>query len=246
MYMPNDNCQLTLVGENEEEYVVKYISSCSALSGGLRGFSIAHGLVERDTVIFHLVEAAKFKTSEESKLADLQPPRKDLENCSAEDSLEVLEGINGIKFEDIITDQSKFTVIVNGLNIDSQLPDDTRLKYCKFYCSENGFLHNKLIEGMNRKLVAGMISGTVDIADAIEVSKFRLSIHEFDSINAHLGAFELMGMEVAFLREQLQQAVVGTTKESKVMEKHLELMTIETKHFHEEDMDDDFMKTWMY
>ncbi|KAK9136024.1 hypothetical protein Syun_015354 [Stephania yunnanensis] len=332
MYMPKEDCQITLVDDNEEQYVTNYIFSSHGLSGGWKGFSVAHGLVEGDTLIFHLVEAAKFKVTiirgnaldnakpltplkkinsrkhtntvkrrgrppKMRKLAAFQLPPKDLENCSAVDTSEVLEGIklfrNPIKFENIITDQSNSSLIVNGMNLDSELSDDMRLKYHRLCCSQNACLHEKLIEGMNCKLVAGIISETVDIADAIETGNRRFSSNELDSLNKRLRAFEQMGMEVAFLRHQLRQAVVGTFKESKLMAKHSDLgqqkmadyesgkkgnsmkhekfsglgvvgtengfrfrdrgtlacrepVAVESKHFHEDSMDDDFMKTWMY
>ncbi|KAK9136023.1 hypothetical protein Syun_015353 [Stephania yunnanensis] len=257
MYLPNKDCEIILVDENDEEYVTKYIVSRYGLSGGWRRFSIVHKLVEGDTLIFHLVEAAKLKvtirraydldhvelltqlkeidsrkhikTGKRSegrrlrmrKLAAFLPPLKDLEKFTAVDTSEVLEGIklcqNAIKFEDIIRGRASFSVIVDGLNIDSELSDDTLLKYYKLCSSQQLFLHEKLMKGMNYKLVAGIISETVDIADAVEARNRRLSSEEFDSLNTRLEAFEKMGMKVAFLRNQLNQAVVGTTKESKVM-----------------------------
>ncbi|KAK9109171.1 hypothetical protein Sjap_017231 [Stephania japonica] len=263
MYLPNKDCEITLVDENDEEYVTKYIVSRYGLSGGWRRFSITHGLVEGDTLSFHLVEAAKLevtirtaydldhfelltqlkeidsrmhiKTGKRSKgrrprmreLAAFQPPLKGLENCTADDTSEVLEGIklcqNAIKFEDVIGGQASFSVIIDGLNIDSELSDDARLKYYEICCSQQLFLHEKLMKGMNCKLVAGIISETVDIASAIEAGNLRLSSEEFYSLNTRLEAFEKMGMKVSFLRDQLKQAVVGTTKESKEMAKHSKL-----------------------
>ncbi|KAK9109172.1 hypothetical protein Sjap_017232 [Stephania japonica] len=256
MYLPKENVEFTLVDENKEEYATKYLFLKNGLSAGWKRFSDAHGLLEGDALIFHLVEDTKFEViiiranslgdvkpstprrktdsrkhieTEKSsvgrklrtrKLSELQPSVEDTTNCSGEDISEVLEGTklyqNGIKFEGIIRDQASFSVVVNGLSIDSELSEYAISKYYKLCSSQNAFLHEKLLNGMSRKLVAGIISETVDIADAIEACMLNLSNNEFVSWDACLGAFEQMGMNVAFLRNQLQH-LVGTTKESKKM-----------------------------
>ncbi|KAK9112802.1 hypothetical protein Scep_020321 [Stephania cephalantha] len=254
MYLPKENVEFILVDENKEEYATKYLFAKNGLSAGWKRFSDAHGLLEGDALIFHLVEATKFEviiiranslgdvkplapqrkkdsrkhieTEKRSegrklrtrKLSELQPSAEDAANCSGEDISEVLEGTkinqNAIKFEDIIRDQASFSVVVNGLSIDSELSEYTISKYYKLCSSQKAFLHEKLLKGMNRKLVAGIISETVDISDAIEACVLNLSNSEFASWDACLGAFEQMGMNVAFLRCQLQQ-LVGTTKNQK-------------------------------
>ncbi|KAI3993540.1 hypothetical protein MKX01_002553 [Papaver californicum] len=57
--LPRENIVLTLLDEEGEEYIVKCLAH--ALSAGWRGFAIAHKLVEGDALVFHLVEAYKFK-----------------------------------------------------------------------------------------------------------------------------------------------------------------------------------------
>lgn len=52
---------MVLEDESGKEYETKYLAEKVGLSGGWRGFSIAHELVERDVLVFHLVGPSKFK-----------------------------------------------------------------------------------------------------------------------------------------------------------------------------------------
>ncbi|KAK9109169.1 hypothetical protein Sjap_017229 [Stephania japonica] len=63
IYMPKEDCQINLVDDNEGQYVTNYKFSSRVLNGGWKRFSVAHGLNEGDTLIFHLVEAVKFKVT---------------------------------------------------------------------------------------------------------------------------------------------------------------------------------------
>ncbi|KAL6502500.1 hypothetical protein OROHE_024505 [Orobanche hederae] len=60
-HLPKHDETIVLVGENEEEYSTKYLMEKNGLSGGWRGFSIAHKLVEGDVLVFALVKSCKFK-----------------------------------------------------------------------------------------------------------------------------------------------------------------------------------------
>ncbi|KAI3994346.1 hypothetical protein MKX01_012603, partial [Papaver californicum] len=59
--LPKIDTEVTLVGEDGEEYAANYLFRKFGLSGGWRGFAIAHKLVEGDVLVFHLIEATKFK-----------------------------------------------------------------------------------------------------------------------------------------------------------------------------------------
>ncbi|XP_042509625.1 uncharacterized protein LOC122085213 isoform X2 [Macadamia integrifolia] len=59
--LPKEDCVITLVDENCEEYETKYIPGRAVLSGGWRAFSVAHKLVPKDTVLFQLIKATKLK-----------------------------------------------------------------------------------------------------------------------------------------------------------------------------------------
>lgn len=55
---------MTLVDEEDEEFVAKYLAEKNGLSGGWRGFSIDHQLVDGDAVVFHLITPTMFKVKE--------------------------------------------------------------------------------------------------------------------------------------------------------------------------------------
>lgn len=96
---------------------------------------------------------------------------------------------------------------MNGLILDSEIPQHLRTKYYELCCSQKMFLHDHLIEGLNSKLVAGMISETINIADAIRAAKITQSLRHLESWDKTLKAFEDLGMEVGFLRARLLQLV---------------------------------------
>ena len=110
-----------------------------------------------------------------------------------------------IQFKDI-TSFENFNIF-DGLVIDSDLSEDIRNKYYRLCCSQNSFLHENIIQGLNFKLIVGTISETVNIADAIRACKLTTSRDEFDSWDKTLKAFELLGMNVAFLRTRLHRLV---------------------------------------
>ncbi|KAL3538884.1 hypothetical protein ACH5RR_002250 [Cinchona calisaya] len=60
-YLPKRDGTITLVDEQEEEYDTKYLALKTGLSGGWRGFSIEHELVDGDALVFQLIEPTKFK-----------------------------------------------------------------------------------------------------------------------------------------------------------------------------------------
>ncbi|KAI3446004.1 hypothetical protein Pfo_002669 [Paulownia fortunei] len=60
-HLPSHDDTIVLVDENEQEYSMKYSVRKNRLSGGWRGFSIAHKLLEGDALVFHLIEPCKFR-----------------------------------------------------------------------------------------------------------------------------------------------------------------------------------------
>ncbi|XVF61149.1 hypothetical protein PTKIN_Ptkin08bG0106200 [Pterospermum kingtungense] len=141
---------------------------------------------------------------------NLGQPTEQSENDSEEVGSEVLEGfklsVPAIQFKDI-TSFENFNIVVDGLVIDSELSEDVRNEYYKLCCSQNSFLHENNIRGLNSKLMVGTISETVNIADSIRASKLTTSRDEFDSWDKTLKAFELLGMNVGFLSTRLRRLV---------------------------------------
>ncbi|CAH2067912.1 unnamed protein product [Thlaspi arvense] len=60
-HLPHRDELITLVDENDEESVTRYIAGKNGLSAGWRGFAIDHQLVDGDAVVFHLVNPTTFK-----------------------------------------------------------------------------------------------------------------------------------------------------------------------------------------
>lgn len=94
---------------------------------------------------------------------------------------------------------------VDGLIIDSEISKHLRGKYYDLCCSQKSILHEKLLRGLNCKLAAGIISETVNIADAIRASQTTTPAKSFAVWEKTLKAFSDLGMEVSFLRSRLDQ-----------------------------------------
>ena len=61
MYLPKEDVIVVPVDESEGEHETKYLAEKSGLSGGWRGFSVAHNLQENDVLVFHLIQEFRFK-----------------------------------------------------------------------------------------------------------------------------------------------------------------------------------------
>lgn len=59
--LPKRDDTITLVDEDENEYQTVYLARKTGLSGGWRGFSLAHKLVDGDALVFQLVKPTTFK-----------------------------------------------------------------------------------------------------------------------------------------------------------------------------------------
>jgi len=134
------------------------------------------------------------------------PSVEQSENDSEEALSEVVEEFKMLEFEDMRGFEN-FSIIVEGVSIDVEFPTEVRNKYYRLCCSQHAFLHENLIKGMNYKLIAGIISETVNIADAIRVSVICTPRFEFANWDKTLLAFEHLGMNVEFLRIRLRRLV---------------------------------------
>lgn len=146
------------------------------------------------------------------------------DNDSEDNNSEVLDGIrlseSVVSFKDVRTLEN-FNILVNGLIIDSQLSKYLKSKYYELCCSQKTFLHEGLLEGLNCKLAAGIISETINIADAIRASNLTTSKANFTIWSKTLKAFETMGMNVGFLHSRLGQLLNLATKSNRFREAKL-------------------------
>ncbi|KMT00576.1 hypothetical protein BVRB_9g218740 [Beta vulgaris subsp. vulgaris] len=60
-YLPDEDEMFTLIDESGDEWQSKYLARKNGLSGGWRGFSIDHELVDGDALVFQLIEPSIFK-----------------------------------------------------------------------------------------------------------------------------------------------------------------------------------------
>ncbi|KAF7143064.1 hypothetical protein RHSIM_Rhsim05G0109300 [Rhododendron simsii] len=130
-----------------------------------------------------------------------------LENCCEEVGSEPLIGprfsSSTIRIRDVKSFKH-FNILVDGLSIDLEIPKHIRVKYFNLCRSRSAFLHARLFRGLNIKLVSGIISETVNIADAIRACTLTTSRDEFEVWEKSLKSFELIGMNVGFLRARLR------------------------------------------
>ncbi|CAN1324662.1 B3 domain-containing protein Os01g0234100 [Linum perenne] len=229
--LPKEDTTVTLENEDGKEFNIKYIGYKTGLSAGWRQFCVAHKLLEGDVLVFQLVANCRFKSGKKKrsrpqssffrkKKRKTSMPRSSFqisgqaaeqsENDSEEVGSEVLEGFKlsfpGIQFKDVQNFED-FSIVVEGLVLDSELTEEVQRRYYKLCCSQNAFLHEELIKGLNFKLIAGLISETISIADAIRECSLSTSRDEFAIWDKTLRASELFGMNVGFLRERLRHLV---------------------------------------
>ncbi|KAI4295635.1 hypothetical protein L6164_035658 [Bauhinia variegata] len=118
-----------------------------------------------------------------------------------------------------VTGIENFNIVVDGLVVDSELTKYVRTKYDELCYSQRSFLHDHRLEGLNCKLAAGIISETINIADA---SKITTSPDSFAIWDRTIKAFEAMGMNVSFLRGRLDQLKNLAMKSKRNREARLE------------------------
>ncbi|KAK4760894.1 hypothetical protein SAY87_005787 [Trapa incisa] len=131
-------------------------------------------------------------------------------NHSDEVGSEVLESsrlsVPKLHFKDIATFEN-FKILIDGAPLDSEFLEDIRLKYYDLCCSQNEFLHENLMEGINLKLIVGAISEIVSISDAVRACNLSTNRDLLLSWDRTLNAFELLGMNVGFLRARLKRLI---------------------------------------
>ncbi|KAL9141512.1 hypothetical protein ABFS82_14G109200 [Erythranthe guttata] len=109
-----------------------------------------------------------------------------------------------VRFKDI-KGFKDFRMYVDGQILDSEIPTRCRAKYYELCKSQDMFLHEKLVRGLNGKLAAGMISETAKIADAIRAVDSMTCPARMDGWDKTLKGFEELGMVVGFLRVRIRK-----------------------------------------
>lgn len=168
----------------------------------------AHGKKKRRPKSLPLVVFQKSNQKEGSSVPALGQPEEHSGIDSDEVASEVLEDSKfsgfSLRFKDVKSFE-EFHIMINGVCIDPELPENILRKYYELCCSKNMFLHDHLLPGLSSKLAAGMIFEAVNTADAIRACKLTTPKKEFEVWEKSLKSFELLGLKVGFLRARLRR-----------------------------------------
>lgn len=118
---------------------------------------------------------------------------------------------------------------MNGFNLGSRLSEPNRIKYYKLCHSQKSYLHNHLLKSINARLAAGIILKTVQIAEKIKACEISTPLEDFAVWDKTLEGFELLGMEVGFLRAQLNKLILFAieSEESPSAKRYMEAKLVE-------------------
>ena len=116
-----------------------------------------------------------------------------------------------IDFEEVKSFED-FDIIANGLVINSELSMPLQSKYYELCCSQKSFLHDHILEGLNCKLVAGIIVQIITIADGLRDPKLATVQEKFGAWEKILKSFQGLGMNVDFLLARLEQLMDISSK----------------------------------
>ncbi|KAI7745774.1 hypothetical protein M8C21_010842 [Ambrosia artemisiifolia] len=269
-HMPKQDETVVLLDENDQEFNTKFLVDKTGLSGGWRGFSIAHNLLEGDALVFQLVDRWKFKVYiirvngvneidgalallnlvpcgtnlcqrgiknvskkiESAEEMDIDLPKQNTQENglvvfdeSSEDNYYADSPVSeGLRFSECVLEFKEikniddFSIVVDNLVIDSEIPKHFQIKYYDLCHSQKTYLHQNLLKGLNVKLAVGIILETVTIADAIRACKVGVTHDDLDTWDKTLKAFEEVGMEVGFLRGRISKLVGLLFDSNKLLE----------------------------
>lgn len=132
-------------------------------------------------------------------------------------------GLDGIRLAESVipftevSSLDNFNIIIDGFIINSEFSKPVLAKYYDLCCSQNTYIHEHLLEGLNWQLINGAISEITIIADAIRTCKASTLECNFSTWNKTLKAFEMFGMNTGFLRTRLDKlaSLASESKRSK-------------------------------
>ncbi|XP_076934395.1 B3 domain-containing protein Os01g0234100-like [Bidens hawaiensis] len=265
LHMPKQDETVVLLDEDEHEYDTKFLAHKTGLSGGWRGFSMAHNLLAGDALVFQLIDHWKFrvyivrahgvneidgalgllnlvpyehqikdgsKNLQKAEDMDIDLHKQNVQENSIvvfeqlEDSIDYADSpvSEGLRFSQSVPEFKDiknigdFSIVGDDLVIDSEIPKHFQIKYYDLCHSQNTYLHENLLKGLNVKLAVGIILETITIADAIKACKVGITCDDFDTWDNTLKAVEEMGMEVGFLRARISKLVGLLFESNKLLE----------------------------
>uniref|UniRef100_A0ACD5YX25 Uncharacterized protein n=1 Tax=Avena sativa TaxID=4498 RepID=A0ACD5YX25_AVESA len=234
-YLPKCDARMTLEDEDGRRDYANYLSGSYGLSGGWRGFATNHSLKVGDTVVFELVMPTIFKVyirrENDSTLTDDDIKSKERTevtgaSSSAPDDVankvaseEAVGDVDGMRYPnpaieifDGVPSFKNFNILIDGLPINPELfPDCLRGTYYELCCDRKVLLHRNLLKNIPPTLVVGVIMETANIAKGISPSASPEDLAAWKKI---LESFELLGMDVGFLRKSVNDFLGITAKSS--------------------------------
>lgn len=109
-------------------------------------------------------------------------------------------------FQGSFVEFQEFHITVNDVIIDSMLTEYVRRNYYELCLARSSYLHDRL-KSDNNMLAAGIITETTKIAKNIRGCKLSTSNDDFAMWDKTLEGFEVLGMDVRFLRSRLSYLV---------------------------------------
>ncbi|KAH7835488.1 hypothetical protein Vadar_026550 [Vaccinium darrowii] len=129
----------------------------------------------------------------------------------------------GSKFSGSISDIKHLSIVLNGWTIDSELlSTHVRTKYYDLCCTKKSYIHEGLLPTIDSKMAVGIISETINIADAIQACNISTSPYELALWDKTLEAFGLLGMNVGFLHDRVDRLVSLSSESKEVSNKYAE------------------------
>ncbi|XP_019175947.1 PREDICTED: B3 domain-containing protein Os01g0234100-like [Ipomoea nil] len=125
-------------------------------------------------------------------------------------------------------DMKNFNIRVNGGVLDSEISYSNRVKYYNLCHARKSCLHNRLIGSINLQLAAGIILGTVSIADEIRASCLSTFQTKLELWDKRLQGFKYLGMEVGFLQERIKE-LKNQFQKSNIATSYSEIMNKENR-----------------
>ncbi|KAD5318340.1 hypothetical protein E3N88_18286 [Mikania micrantha] len=269
-HLPKHDETVVLLNENGREFNTKFLVDKTGLSGGWRGFSIAHKLIEGDALVFHLIDQWKFKVyiirvnganeiDGALALLNLVPRDANIYQQQFKNGSKILQKVDnmdtdlhkeniqgnilaasdqsedhndyasspvsdGLRFSQSVLEFNEikciddFSIVVDNLVIDSEIPKHFQIKYYDLCHSQKAYLHENLLKGLNVKLAVGIILETITIADAIRACKTDVARDDLDTWDRTLKGFEEVGMNVSFLRARIHKLVGLLFESNKLLE----------------------------
>ncbi|XP_076960424.1 B3 domain-containing protein Os01g0234100-like [Bidens hawaiensis] len=152
---------------------------------------------------------------EDQYLVVYDQPGGDHEDSDAPEGLRFTQSV--LEFQEVKSIDD-FRIVVDGLVLDSLIPENFIIKYYDLCKSQNAYLHENLFKGLNAKGTAGIILEVVDIADAIRACKVDTTRDDIDTWDKTLESCENLGMKVGFLRDRINKLVRILFKSNELLE----------------------------